>query len=203
MELSLSYICDRPYNIYQTHQRLETAGYKVGVHMDLMDGHFVPRLGVHPEAVNELSYPNYIDIHAMITCNNPAWDDILRTQANVIFAHYESFHSDQQCVDFLTRDSRLKLAFKPYHTIQQIDSICDRLDVDEFLLMAYAPGIKVQDAYYNLETLEDTQRHVTVDGGVTIDTVRRFREDPKVTLVVGSKVLFNENYEENMKCLIS
>ena len=75
--------------------------------------------------------------------------------------------------------------------------------MDEFLLMAYAPGIKVQDAYYNLDTLADTQRHVTVDGGVTIDTVRKFKDDRKVTLVVGSKVLFNENYEENLNCLIS
>lgn len=202
MQLSLSYICDRPYNIYQSYEKLKPH-YDMSVHMDFMDGHFVPRLGVHPEAVDELSYPSYIDIHAMITCNNPAWEAILQTRANVIFAHYESFHSEQQCVDFLSRDSRLKLAFKPYHTIQQIDTICDRLDVDEFLLMAYSPGIKVQDAYYNLDTLADTQRHVTVDGGVTIDTVRKFKDDRKVTLVVGSKVLFNENYEENLNCLIS
>ena len=202
MQLSLSYICDRPYNIYQSYEKLKPH-YDISVHMDFMDGHFVPRLGVHPEAVDELSYPSHIDIHAMITCNNPAWEDILRTQADVIFAHYESFHSEQQCVDFLSRDPRLKLAFKPYHTIQQIDTICDRLDVDRFLLMAYAPGIKVQDSFYNLETLEDTQRHVTVDGGVTIDTVSQFKEDPKITLVVGSKVLFNEKYEENLNCLIS
>ena len=202
MQLSLSYICDRPYNIYQSYEKLKPH-YDRSVHMDFMDGHFVPRLGVLPEEVDELSYPSYIDIHAMITCNNPAWEAILQTRANVIFAHYESFHSEQQCVDFLSRDSRLKLAFKPYHTIQQIDTICDRLDVDEFLLMAYSPGIKVQDAYYNLDTLADTQRHVTVDGGVTIDTVRKFKDDRKVTLVVGSKVLFNENYEENLNCLIS
>ena len=171
--------------------------------MDFMDGHFVPRLGVHPEAVDELDYAEHIDIHAMIACNNPAWEDILKTQANVIFAHYESFHSEQQCEDFLSRDVRLKLAFKPYHTIQQIDSICDRLDVDEFLLMAYNPGIKVQDAYYNLETLADTQRHVTVDGGVKLSTVQEFKDEPRVTLVAGSKVLFNNNYEANIKCLIS
>jgi len=171
--------------------------------MDFMDGHFVPRLGVHPEAVDELYYAEHIDVHAMIASNSPAWEAILKTKADVIFAHYESFHSEQQCVDFLTRDSRLKLAFKPYHTVKQIDNICDRLDVDEFLLMAYAPGIKVQDAFYDLDTLADTQRHVTVDGGVTIDTVRKFENNPKVTLVAGSKVLFNENYEENLQCLIS
>jgi len=202
MQLSLSYICDKPSNIQQSYTRL-MQHYKMSVHMDFMDGHFVPRLGVHPEAVDELDYAEHIDIHAMIACNNPAWEDILKTQANVIFAHYESFHSEQQCEDFLSRDVRLKLAFKPYHTIQQIDSICDRLDVDEFLLMAYNPGIKVQDAYYNLETLADTQRHVTVDGGVKLSTVQEFKDEPRVTLVAGSKVLFNNNYEANIKCLIS
>tara|TARA_B100000902_G_C27312943_1_gene919508 strand:+ start:1168 stop:1776 length:609 start_codon:yes stop_codon:yes gene_type:complete len=202
MQLSLSYICDKPNNIQQSYTSL-MQHYKMSVHMDFMDGHFVPRLGVHPEAVDELDYAEHIDIHAMIACNNPAWEDILKTQANVIFAHYESFHSEQQCEDFLSRDVRLKLAFKPYHTIQQIDSICDRLDVDEFLLMAYNPGIKVQDAYYNLETLADTQRHVTIDGGVKLSTVQEFKDEPRVTLVAGSKVLFNDNYEANIKCLIS
>ena len=202
MQLSLSYICDNPSNIQKSYTKL-MQHYKMSVHMDFMDGHFVPRLGVHPEAVDELDYAEHIDIHAMISCNNPAWEDILNTQADVIFAHYESFHSEQQCMDFLNRDVRLKLAFKPYHTIQQIDRICDRLAVDEFLLMAYNPGIKVQDAYYNLETLADTQRHVTVDGGVKLSTVQQFKDEPRVTLVAGSKVLFNDNYEANIECLIS
>ncbi len=202
MKLSLSYICANPSKIYQSYTDLKHS-YNMSVHMDFMDGHFVPRLGVHPEAVNELDYADHIDIHAMITCNNPAWEEILNTKANVIFAHYESFHSDQQCVDFLSRDARLKLAFKPYHTIAQIDNICDRLIVDEFLLMAYNPGIKVQDSFYNLDTLSDTQRSVTIDGGVKLSTVNLFKYDPKITLVAGSKVLFNDDYEENMQCLIS
>ena len=202
MQLSLSYICDRPYNIYQSYTKLKEK-YKMSIPMDCMDGHFVPRLGVHPEAIDEIDYAEHIDVHAMITSNNPSWDQILKTQADKIFAHYESFHSEQECVDFLSRDSRLKLAFKPYHTIPQIDAICDRLDVSEFLLMAYNPGIKVQDSFYNLETLEDTQRYVTIDGGVKLSTVDQFKEDPKITLVAGSKVLFNDMYEANIECLIS
>ena len=202
MQLSLSYICDRPYNIYQSYTKLKEK-YKMSIHMDCMDGHFVPRLGVHPEAIDEIDYAEHIDVHDMITSNNHSWDQILKTQADKIFAHYESFHSEQECVDFLSRDSRLKLAFKPYHTIPQIDAICDRLDVSEFLLMAYNPGIKVQDSFYNLETLEDTQRYVTIDGGVKLSTVDQFKEDPKITLVAGSKVLFNDMYEANIECLIS
>ena len=60
MELSLSYICDRSHNIYQTRlQQLEQAGYKVGVHMDPMDGHFVP-FRCTSESLDEINY-NKID----------------------------------------------------------------------------------------------------------------------------------------------
>ena len=69
--------------------------------------------------------------------------------------------------------------------------------------MAYAPGIKVQDAFYNLESIKDTERHVTIDGGVKLSTVKLFQHDPMITLVCGSKVLFNEKYEANLECLIS
>tara|TARA_B100000965_G_scaffold57720_2_gene43950 strand:- start:15048 stop:15656 length:609 start_codon:yes stop_codon:yes gene_type:complete len=202
MQLSLSYICDRPYNIYQSYTKL-SQNYEMSIHMDCMDGHFVPRLGVHPEAIDEIDYAQSIDVHAMISCNNPAWDAILKTKATKIFAHYESFHSEQQCVDFLSRDARLKLAFKPYHTIAQIETICDRLNVSEFLLMAYNPGIKVQDSFYDLATLADTERHVTVDGGVKLSTVLEQKDNPNITLVAGSKVLFNNMYEANLACLTS
>ena len=204
MQLSLSYICDSWPKIKETYQQLESH-YSMSLHMDFMDGQFVPRLGCHPEAIDEARehFAGHIDVHAMIQSNSNAWDDILASSANVIYAHYESFHSDQQCVDFLSRDARLKLAFKPYHTIRQMDDICDRLDVDDFLLMAYNPGIKVQDAFFDLDTLAHTGRYVTVDGGVTPETLSRFQLHPRIRLVAGSKIIFNNNYKENMQWLTS
>jgi pentose-5-phosphate-3-epimerase len=204
MQLSLSYICDSWPKIKETYQQLESH-YSMSLHMDFMDGQFVPRLGCHPEAIDEARehFAGHIDVHAMIQSNSNAWDDILASSANVIYAHYESFHSDQQCVDFLSRDPRLKLAFKPYHTIRQMDDICDRLDVDDFLLMAYNPGIKVQDAFFDLDTLAHTGRYVTVDGGVTPETLSRFQLHPRIRLVAGSKIIFNNNYKENMQWLTS
>tara|TARA_Y100000385_G_scaffold289810_1_gene360467 strand:- start:3868 stop:4497 length:630 start_codon:yes stop_codon:yes gene_type:complete len=205
MQLSLSYICDSWINIRNTHNDLSRSFAKgsVGLHMDFMDGSFVPRLGCHPEAIDEARkhFAEHIDVHAMITCNNPAWDAILTSSADVIYAHYESFHSEQHCVDFLSQDSRLKLAFKPYHTLQKMDSICDRLDVDSFLLMAYNPGIKVQNSFFDLDTLTDTQRHVTIDGGVTYETYERFKNHDNIRLIAGSKIIFNEDYTQNMQKL--
>ena len=204
MQLSLSYICASWPKIKKTYVELQPH-YSMSLHMDFMDGQFVPRLGCHPEAVDEAreAFATHIDIHAMIQSNSNAWDDILATSANVIYAHYESFHSEQQCVDFLSRDKRLKLAFKPYHTIQQIDSICDRLCVDDFLLMAYNPGIKVQNAFFDLDQLQYTERFVTVDGGVTPETLSKFQLHPRIRLVAGSKIIFNDKYKENMQWLTS
>lgn len=204
MQLSLSYICASWPKIKKTYVELQPH-YSMSLHMDFMDGQFVPRLGCHPEAVDEAreAFATHIDIHAMIQSNSNAWNDILATSANVIYAHYESFHSEQQCVDFLSRDKRLKLAFKPYHTIQQIDAICDRLCVDDFLLMAYNPGIKVQNAFFDLDQLMHTERFVTVDGGVTPQTLSKFQLHPRIRLVAGSKIIFNDKYKENMQWLTS
>jgi len=206
MQLSLSYICDSWPRIRDTYVALDcNTKYDMSLHMDFMDGQFVPRLGTHPETIDEARkhFAGHIDVHAMIQSNSNAWNDILASSADVIYAHYESFHSEQQCVDFLSRDTRLKLAFKPFHTIAQIDSICERLDVDDFLLMAYNPGIKVQTAFYNLETLTDTERYVTVDGGVTYETLLRWRHADNIRLVAGSKIIFNDEYNENMERLIN
>ena len=52
MQLSLSYICDSWPAIQSTYQRLESH-CDMGLHMDFMDGSFVPRLGCHPEAIDE------------------------------------------------------------------------------------------------------------------------------------------------------
>jgi pentose-5-phosphate-3-epimerase len=204
MQLSLSYICDSWPVIKETYQRLENT-YSMSLHMDFMDGQFVPRLGTHPETIDEARkyFAGHIDVHAMLLSNSNAWADILKSSANVIYAHYESFHSDQQCKDFLSRDARLKLAFKPYHSIIQIDNICNRLDVDDFLLMAYNPGIKIQNAFYDLDTLADTERAVTVDGGVTYDTLKRFKDKENIRLVAGSKIIFNSDYHNNMKRLLN
>lgn len=204
MQLSLSYICASWPIIKSTYEKLD-AKYSMSLHMDFMDGQFVPRLGTHPETINEAMehFAAHVDVHAMIQSNSNAWDDILKSNANVIYAHYESFHSEQHCSDFLSRDKRLKLAFKPYHTIAQIDSICERLDVDDFLLMAYNPGIKVQNAFYDLNSLRDTERYVTIDGGVTYETVMRFENKSNIRLVAGSKVIFNSDYENNMARLLN
>lgn len=205
MQLSLSYICDSWPRIRDTYIALDcNTKYDMSLHMDFMDGQFVPRLGTHPETIDEARkhFAGHIDVHAMIQSNSNAWNDILSSSADVIYAHYESFHSEQQCVDFLSRDPRLKLAFKPYYTIAQIDCICERLDVEDFLLMAYNPGIKVQTAFYDLETLTDTERYVTVDGGVTYETLKRWENAANIRLVAGSKIIFNDDYEENMQRLI-
>ena len=204
MQLSLSYICANTL-IYDTVKALETR-YDVGVHVDFMDGHFVPRLGVHPEIIDilkeELEVP--IDVHCMITANNHAWKDILSSNADVIYVHYEAFHSDKHALEFLDQDKRLRLAFKPHWTIQGIYSICESIGINDFLLMAYNPGITNQDRTYNLDDLKDiTKCKITIDGGVNFEVLSTFNDNDNIRLVAGSKLLFNDDYYKNIENLLT
>ena len=204
MQLSLSYICANTL-IHDTVKTLKDR-YDVGVHIDLMDGHFVPRLGVHPEVIDilkeKLDVP--VDVHCMMTANNHAWKDVLSSNADVIYVHYEAFHSDKHALEFLDQDKRLRLAFKPHWTIQGIYSICESIGINDFLLMAYNPGITNQDRTYNLDDLKDiTKCKITIDGGVNFDVLSTFNDNDNIRLVAGSKLIFNDDYYKNIENLLT
>ena len=205
MQLSLSYICANTL-IHDTVTTLKDR-YDVGIHIDLMDGHFVPRLGVHPEIIDvlkeKLNVP--VDVHCMITANNHAWKDILSSNADVIYVHYEAFHSDEHALEFLGQDKRLRLAFKPHWTIQKIHSILDHNInyVNDFLLMAYNPGITNQDRTYNLDDLKNSKCNITIDGGVNFEVLSTFNDNDNIRLVAGSKLIFNDNYYKNIENLLT
>ena len=205
MKLTLSYICANTL-IYDTVKTLKDS-YDVGVHIDLMDGHFVPRLGVHPEIIDvlkeKLDVP--IDVHCMMTANNHAWKDVLSSSAEVIYVHYEAFHSDEHALEFLQQDKRLRLAFKPHWTLKQIYSILAGFaSNDDFLLMAYNPGITNQDRTYNLDDLKDiTKCKITIDGGVNFEVLSTFNDNDNIRLVAGSKLLFNDDYYKNIEKLLT
>jgi ribulose-phosphate 3-epimerase len=205
MKLTLSYICANTL-IHDTVKTLKEF-YDVGIHIDIMDGHFVPRLGVHPEIIDilkeQLDVP--IDVHCMMTANNHAWKDVLSSSAEVIYVHYEIFHSDKHALEFLQQDKRLRLAFKPQWTLQQIYSILDHnINYEnDFLLMAYNPGITNQDKTYNLDDLKNSKCKITIDGGVDLATLHTFHDNNNIRLVAGSKLIFNDNYYQNIGNLLT
>ena len=203
MQLSLSYICANTL-IYDTVKTLKDS-YDVGVHIDLMDGHFVPRLGVHPELIDilkeKLDVP--VDVHCMMTANNHAWKDVLSSSAEVIYVHYEAFHSEEHVLEFLQQDKRLRLAFKPHWTIQRIYLICESIGINDFLLMAYNPGITNQDKTYNLNDLKNSKCNITIDGGVDFSVLNTFYDSNNIRLVAGSKLIFNDNYYQNVGKLLT
>jgi ribulose-phosphate 3-epimerase len=205
MKLSLSYICANTL-IHDTVKTLKEF-YDIGIHIDLMDGHFVPRLGVHPEIIDvlkeQLDVP--IDVHCMMTANNHAWKDVLSSSAEVIYVHYEAFHSDEHALEFLEQDKRLRLAFKPHWTLQKIYSILDHnINYDnDFLLMAYNPGITNQDRTYNLDDLKNSKCNITIDGGVDLAVLSTFNDNDNIRLVAGSKLIFNDDYYQNIGNLLT
>ena len=203
MQLSLSYICANTL-IYDTVKTLKDS-YDVGVHIDLMDGHFVPRLGVHPALIDilkeKLDVP--VDVHCMMTANNHAWKDVLSSSAEVIYVHYEAFHSEEHVLEFLQQDKRLRLAFKPHWTIQRIYLICESIGINDFLLMAYNPGITNQDKTYNLDDLKNSKCNITIDGGVDFSVLNTFYDSNNIRLVAGSKLIFNDNYYQNVGKLLT
>ena len=198
MFYSLSYICAH-LDILNVYKKIPFCK----LHIDLMDGHFVPRLGVYPEIIDILKEKTgaFIEVHCMITSNNNAWKDVLYSKADIIFAQYESFHSDNHVSKFLKQDSRLNLAFKPLYNFKDISDKVKSFNKKHVLLMNYNPGILNQEGFYDLETLKNTDINITLDGGINFDIAEKFKNNKFMTLVVGTKLLFNENYSKNLNRL--
>jgi len=204
MKLTLSYICANTL-IYDTVKTLKDS-YDVGVHIDLMDGHFVPRLGVRPEIIDvlkeKLDVP--IDVHCMMTANNHAWKDVLSSSAEVIYVHYEAFHSDEHALEFLQQDKRLRLAFKPHWTLKQIYSILATvLSNDDFLLKLIQKKSNQKKINDYVDDLKNSKCKITIDGGVDLAVLSTFNDYDNIRLVAGSKLIFNDDYYKNIENLLT
>ena len=69
--------------------------------------------------------------------------------------------------------------------------------------MAYNPGITNQDKTYNLNDLKNSKCNITIDGGVDFSVLNTFYDSNNIRLVAGSKLIFNDNYYQNVGKLLT
>ncbi|MEE9464428.1 MAG: ribulose-phosphate 3-epimerase [Candidatus Neomarinimicrobiota bacterium] len=173
---------------------VESAG-AVRLHMDVMDGHFVPNITFGPlivEAINRLAAIP-LDVHLMIENPDRYLEQFAAAGAQALIVHLEASRD-------LARDLTAirKLGVIPGVAINPdtpFDSVAPYIDQFEYLLiMSVFPGSSGQEF---IESTLDTMRTavaaregrsflVAVDGGVNLDTIERVRDTGIDIAVVGS-----------------
>jgi ribulose-phosphate 3-epimerase len=182
------------------------------VHIDAMDGHFVPNITVGPVIVKSLRKETelFFDVHLMITNPEKYWQKFKEAGANSITFHSEISAEKKKLVEDI-RSSGIKvgISIKPKTPISAIEALLPYLDL--VLIMAVEPGFGGQSfmeamvaKIKALRKIIDENKYdclVEVDGGINSRTASICIDAGADALVSGSYIFAAENPIEAVKSL--
>jgi len=184
------------------------------IHIDVMDGHFVPNLTIGPAVVKALRphTKKPFDVHLMISPVDPFLDVFAEAGADVITVHPEAgphLHRTIQRIKALGKKAGVSL--NPATPLDALDYVLDELDL--VLVMSVNPGFGGQkfigSQLQKIELIGETivQRGLTVelevDGGIDAETARQAVGAGATALVAGTAVFRGgpAAYRDNIKAL--
>lgn len=197
------------YNIKEQLQILKDKGID-HLHVDVMDGQFVPSQAFGPNTVNDLKNMTdfKLDVHLMI--ENPEKHILLYKNADIITVHYESTRHVYRAIQ-LIKDMGLKacVAINPATSVSMIEEVL--LMLDQVLVMTINPGVPgekfIAQTMTKIEKLDQLKKeknyhfNIEVDGNVNKDTINECLKAGANMFVSGSYV-FNGSIPDNIDSLL-
>lgn len=190
-------------------QRLTKAGAD-WLHLDIMDGHFVPNMTFGPLVVKHLrpytSLP--FDVHLMITPVDPFLEAFAAAGADHLVIHPEATtHLHRSLQTIRTLGKKAGIALNPATSPTVLEYILD--DIDQVLIMTVNPGfggqsfineqiIKIQQVR---ALVQDRPIDIVVDGGVTAANSTEITQAGANVLVAGTAVFKTNDYEASIAAL--
>lgn len=197
------------YNIKEQLQILKDKGID-HLHVDVMDGQFVPSQAFGPNTVNDLKNMTdfKLDVHLMI--ENPEKHIPLYKNADIITVHYESTRHLYRAIQ-LIKNMGLKacVAINPATSVSMIEEVLPMLD--QVLVMTINPGVPgekfIAQTMTKIEKLNQLKKeknyhfNIEVDGNVNKDTINECLKAGANMFVSGSYV-FNGSIPDNIDSLL-
>ena len=180
------------------------------IHVDVMDGHFVPNITIGPEVVQAMRPHSKkpFDVHLMIAPCDPYIEAFARAGSDIITVHVESGpHVDRSLQFIRSLGKKAGVTLTPGTPEQAIEYVLDKVDL--ILVMTVNPGFAGQAFILSqLDKIRNIRRmigarpiHLEVDGGINADTVASVVEAGADAIVAGSGIFKGGDYAKNIAAI--
>jgi|TARA_B100001059_G_scaffold221760_1_gene245043 ribulose-phosphate 3-epimerase len=173
------------------------------IHIDVMDGHFVPNLTIGPEVIKKLRpfTSKIFDVHLMISPVDNFIKDYADAGADIITFHPEATQNISNTINLIKKaNKKVGVSLKPNSEIKLIEKVVN--DVDLVLIMSVEPGFggqkfmpKVLEKTKAVRDLIDQKNlkiDIEIDGGINFENCSEAKKAGANILVSGSTI-FKEN----------
>ena len=172
------------------------------IHLDVMDGHFVPNLTFGPPLIKALRRHSQktFDVHLMVSNPDALLADYAAAGADRITVHAEACpHLDRSLARIRELGCKAGVAVNPHSGVDDLAHVLDRLDL--ILVMTVNPGfggqafiVSMNDKIAQVKTLIGSRNiDIQVDGGITAATTQAVTAAGANVLVAGSAIFNGDN----------
>lgn len=181
------------------------------LHIDVMDGHFVPNITLGPTVFKHLRphIPMVFDVHLMITNPQKYIKDFVQAGADVITFHFEVVSNIKEVIELIkSYNIKAGLSIKPHTDVRVLEPYLG--DLDLILVMSVEPGFGGQkfmpialDKIRYLKTRQQEFRYlIEVDGGINQETGKMCVEAGADILVAGNYIFTAKSRKEAVESLL-
>lgn len=196
-KISASLICANQSELKESVTILENENVEM-LHIDVMDGNFVPRFGMFPEQIESIRdiFSGKINVHMMVVNPDPFIERFKKSGADIITVHAESNNHISRTIKIIKDlDMECGICLNIATPLSVLEYIKD--DVDLVMLMAINPGILNQDCWdgiydkiKNVRNFFNRDIIIEIDGGVKPETAKLMVESGANALTCGTGTIF-------------
>jgi ribulose-phosphate 3-epimerase len=180
------------------------------VHIDVMDGHFVPNITIGPGIVKAVRSVTQLplDVHLMISNPDDFIEDFAESGADIITVHAEATNHLHRSMQHIKRaGARPSASLNPASPLQMIEYVLD--DLDMVLLMTVNPGFESQEFIPEVipkikrlrEIIDDRGLNIEieVDGGINPGNIGLISSAGADVFVAGSAIFYSDDYAKTIR----